>query len=299
MPIRVVLTAWIPRGVEEDLGPVTVLVRRDPGADRRSSRECQVALRGQRRPAPDSRAGAFATVTFDDDSGASDRALGAVAVETAVLALNRVIHVAAFAGRNRKVLPVVEGRDLEDMAIAVMDASSTRPVNAPGTFARSPRIKGRGLTAKVQAVLARTNVSDPNIAEALWLDALEAVFDDRPREALVLSRACVEVAWEACARAVLAARAQVWPQDAVRCVHALLTHALGAALKDRLDAHSELLLGFSFQTAWTGERWGRLNNAIKARNEAAHGPADADIEDARRAVEIVRDVLDELAALHP
>lgn len=298
--IRVRLTAWIPRGLEDRLGPVTVRVRNDPAEGATGSVDCEVELQGAKRSLSDSRAGAAATLTFMDQGPTTDDALASAAIDLAPRAFNRIVHLAAFAGNNEKVLRLLDDRDLVDVAISISDSGgSIRSVAVPEKFVRSPRVKGSGLTQRVQALVARTNVAEPEIAEALWLDALEAVFDDRPREALVLARACVEVSWEACVRAVLHARASTWPPEAASYMEALLSHALRAGLTDRLDHHSALLLGFSFQKGWPPDAWGRLASAIKARNEAAHGPASADIEEARRAVTIVRAVLDQLASLHP
>jgi hypothetical protein len=287
------VAAWVPRGLEDSIGPVATVVARTAD-DVVEEVDCEVRAHGAKHEVNGrSVGGARIEMVFSLVDGANDETAWNTANDVVVRAVNRVLHLAAFAGKNQKHFRTLQVRDFHD--IAVFDLTNgERPVSGERPVERNVTIRGTGLTQRTQVLLdvpaARRD------SEALWFDALESAFERRVRDAVVAARAAVEVAWKSAVQRVRNAHTGLKPQVAAM-VEALVDAAIADSvpLPQKLDKHSAPIFGSSFKDRWNEKTWDRVSKLLfKARNRGAHGSGEVTEEDAHRAVEIARAILDDI-----
>jgi hypothetical protein len=269
-----------------------------------------------RKVAPAGRAvGAGASVVVDhvpqverrrSDGSFADASIAAEAIENAVRVANRVVHLLAFAGGSRTNLPSLSRFDLENLKCEDLQASTPRDV-AVGELLTERRILLREPPLAEQGEVQKRLDPHPSTfaeSESLWHDGVQGFYNGRLREALVLLRASIEVAWNA---GVTAAgdsyRTCPLGPLPVGLVDSFVERATDwrTALPIRLDVSSKVILGFSFKTDWEiapkTMKWDKLNTFFQQRHDVAHGTGQPTTSDAWDAMSLTREVLDTLERL--
>lgn len=247
-------------------------------------------------------AGAMVHLRYEvSDPKSGDETIAQGALEISLLVANRVVSALAFASDYPREVPPLLALDLHDLGVEEDQGLAGRRTLPP--VERRPirvvHFKGSISKERVEHLLARGRLGTGD-AEALWSDALEAAYDQRPREAVVAARAAVEVCWEAVARA----RTDASIERESIAVRALLVAHLDEALLprtsvlDRLDRYSRSLLGFSLKDEWA-ERWDELGTFFAVRNRGAHGGGVVTQHQALHGVRLSRDVIDRLDRARP
>jgi hypothetical protein len=241
-------------------------------------------------------AGAIATVESDDAGDPPDRN---VAREDAIYATNRLLHLLSYAGGNQKAVPGVGLHDVEDLLVTYTTAAGDL-IQFQEDLPRHPvriHFEATITEAAVQLLL------DPMPAEfapvdALWNEAVQAFYDGRYREALIVVRASIEEAWRVAADGFIA-RASQANLAPVRqeLVTAYIQVAEKAGLIDRLGLHTERVFGKKLEALLPPGDWDRLGNALEERNKVAHTAEPADVKQVWDGVRIARDVIDQLVKL--
>ncbi|MCW5831341.1 MAG: hypothetical protein KIS78_02655 [Labilithrix sp.] len=245
--------------------------------------------------------GAIVTVDHEPTADLADAELVAQAFELALKSTNRALHALAFAAHKERPVPLLSGEDLEDKSCIEDPGGAARALPVDGLFSRQAvRIKldAADRTDVVQKVMTPLP-ADFVAAHALWVDAIEAFYAGRLREAVVLARAAVEVGWEIATKAAAQDLAtQARPPIQAQIFEAYVAEGLESrALKDRLDKYNKALLGFSFCTDWTPGRWEHLVEFFELRNNIAHEGFHPSPDKAFRAIALTRDVLSKLVEL--
>lgn len=238
--------------------------------------------------------------TFDDATLASE------ALEVVVRASNRVVHVAAYVGKNQKPVPLLDLFDLEDLVCEDHhDAGAPRQIPLGGLLTKG-RIRVKEPPAR-QMPDVQKRLDAPSgaflEAESLWHDSVEAFYDSRLREAVVLLRAAIEVAWRAGFDQCMAAYARCnlgpVPADVLEFYKGRATDRK-TTVPDRLGYYSKIAFGFSFRDNWeVGQtvKWDKLNGFFQERHGVAHGSSQPKPDTVWEAVNLTREVLDKLQEL--
>lgn len=302
-------TFRIPREVTNVLGPFRFEAQ---------GRSCDVALSPApaRSPPPTGGAeGAGAFIRIDYEPGVSrlksdgtidDAALAAEALDVLVPAINRVIHIAAYVGNNQKQMPLLSRFDLEDLVCEDHhDPRAPRKILLGGLLAKE-RILLKEPSGSTMGEVQRRLDRPSKVffeAESLWHDSVEAFYDGRLREAVVLLRAAIEVCWRAAFEEAVAAyrRCNVAPLP-TGVLDSYVERATDrrTSLTDRLSLHSKVVFDFSFREDWeSGQevKWGKLNSFFQDRHGVAHGTGQPSLLNAWEAVRLTREVLDKLQEL--
>ncbi|MBI4955204.1 MAG: hypothetical protein HY908_24485 [Myxococcales bacterium] len=217
--------------------------------------------------------------------------------EEAIQVTNRVLHLLLFAGSNQKPVAGLAPYDVEDLEVDTGAGAPAPP--EPPAQRRSVRVKfGDDVDQPaVQRLLDRLP-GGLESAQALWNEAVQAYYEGRSREALIVVRASIEEGWTSAADAFCLAAGQA-PSPLVRTelVQAYVESAKRARLTERLGVHTTHLFGRSIESQLPDGDWDRLCTALDERNKVAHtaGPADADR--AWDGIRIARLVIEHLAAL--
>lgn len=285
---QVELRAWVPRGLDEPLGPLSTSVEVAQG---QPAFECEVSCRGAKRG---TLAGARVTVGIWCAADSDDE-LWAAALEAAPAALHRALTLAAFVGKNRKPIRTLRLADFCEVEVIALEAGTERKLEGEIPAERIATIHRRSLTDPTQRLLDGLKARAES--EALWLDALESALESRRRDAVVAARAAVEVAWKQAAQEVLEAHLVGATERAREMMAAIVEQACSdmTPLPHRLDRHSASIFGESFQKRWPPNLWNDVQVYLfKARNAGAHGSGAVSDDDAHRTVETARRVLDDL-----
>jgi hypothetical protein len=283
------LRGWVPRGLEAPVGPVATAVE---------GVTCELRLRGGKHDFGQGESpGTEISLRFGLDGAADDQTAWYTAHEIVVRAVNRVLHLVAFAGGNQKRLPVLQFRDFDSIEVVEV-GDVERRLEGESPVQRVPWIRRSDQTPRTQELLDM--LASRGHAEALWLDALESAFEERPRDAVVAARAAVEVAWREAAESVREAeRVHARPRGAAM-IEALVDKALadGIPLPQRLHKYSESIFGASFQRRWKAATWNEVRELFSTvRNRGAHGSGSVTENEAHRAVGLARKVLDDIEAV--
>lgn len=268
-----------------------------------------------RKDAPPGRAvGAGANVVVEHapivqskrpDGSYADASVAAEAIENALRVANRVVHLLAFAGGSRANLPSLSQFDLENLACVDFREDPPRSV-ALGNLLTETRIRLREPPVTEQANVQKR--LDPasltfSESESLWHDGVQGFYNARLREAVVLLRASIEVAWNAAVKAAGDAyRTCPLGPVPVGLIDGFIDRATDwrMALPDRLDTSSKTIFDFSFKSDWeSGQttKWDKLNTFFKQRHDVAHGTGQPTAEHAWDALALTREVLDRLEQL--
>jgi len=283
---RFQVVAWVPRGLEDRIGPVKTVVENVP---------CEVSAHGAKHDV-DARglvSGACIKLVVSIADNVSDETAWNTANDVVVRATNRVLHLAAFAGENQKHFRTLQFRDFHDLAVHDLSDQRRRVVGEV-PVERIATIRRKGLTPRTQQLL--DILAARSESEALWFDALESAFERRTRDAVVAARAAVEVAWKSGAERIRHAHRGTTPRT-VAMVEALVAAAVSDALPlpQRLDKHSAPIFGESFKARWKDMTWQQVSELLfTVRNRGAHGSGPVTEMQAHRAVVITRDVLDDI-----
>lgn len=287
---RFELRAWVPRGLEAPLGPLTTNI---------DDLACEVSMEGAKHDVLPKLGipGARVRLHFELGDEASDQTAWLTGLTVVVRGVNRVLHLAAFAGENRKRIRGLQFRDFLDVSLVEL-ADVERPIAGEVPFEAPIRIKRTGLTPKTQALL--DTIGRQSSSEILWMDSLESAFEERTRDAVVAARAAVEVAWKDAAYAIRDAHAAGASTRALAIIDAHLERVCtdGVALPRQLHDSSQAIFGCSFQHRWSAETWKHVIDLLStARNRGAHGSGSVDETEAHRAVALARQVLDDIEAV--
>jgi hypothetical protein len=240
-----------------------------------------------------------------DDGSFDDQAIGAEAAEVVVRATNRFVHVFSFISGRQGQLPLLSLFDLENFVCEDLYGGTPRVV-ALGGLLLQRRIPLREPSA-AQASNVQAGLNAPpaafHAAETLWLDGLEAFYDGRFREAVILLRAGVEVAW----RAAFDRSMEAYGRCAISplpqgILQAYSEHATGKrmGLPARLTEHSKVVFGFSFKDDWEPGRttkWDRLTAFFQTRHSVAHGSGQPSTAEVWDGLTLTREVLTKLTTL--
>lgn len=239
------------------------------------------------------------------DRSYDDEFVAGEAIENAVRVANRVVHLLAFAGGSQTNLPSLSRFDLEDLQCE--DLQENPPLNvALGDLLTQKRIALREPPMAQQADVQKRLDPPPATfaeSESLWHDGVQGFYGGRLREAVVLLRASIEVAWNAAVKtAGDAYRACPLDPLPVGVVDSFVERATDwrTALPVRLDLAAKVIFGFSFKTDWEpGQttKWDKLNTFFQQRHDVAHGTGQPTTAHAWDALTLTREVLDRLEQL--
>ncbi|MBI3201453.1 MAG: hypothetical protein HYZ29_07915 [Myxococcales bacterium] len=235
-----------------------------------------------------------------------DAALASEALEVVVRASNRVVHVAAYVGKNQKPVPMLDLFDLEELVCEDHHgAGAPRQIPSGGLLTKN-RIRVKEPPASQMAdVQKRLNAPSSVFleAESLWHDSVEAFYDGRPREAIILLRAAIEVGWHAgFDQAAEAYRRCPWGTLPVALLDSIVERAKNkrTPVPQQLDEYSKTVFGFSFRKDWEPdktEKWDRLNSFFDERHAVAHRTGVPRPETLWAALSLTREVLDKVKDL--
>ncbi len=238
--------------------------------------------------------------SFDDD------AIAAEAIEVAVRATNRIVQLISFMGGGHGPLPSLTRFDLEEAKCE--DRHDPVPRDVPlDALLQERRILVREPPLASPATTIQRRLKKPLSrhaeSESLWHDSVDAFYNGRLREAVVVLRAAIEVAWAASVEsAVDAYRACTFGPLPAELLDHYEERALDwkVGLPERLDKFSKVLFGFSFRSDWervsVTAKWDRLTGFFQQRHDVAHGTGQPSNDQAWEALTLAREVLDKLAS---